>query len=818
MVALWTSNQQQWRSVLQDLRYALRSLSRNPGLVAAAVICLALGIGANATIFGVVDTLLFRAPPHVQDSDRIVRLYFRRTYRSFGTATSGTTGYPIYTTMRDLKGAWDGVAAYSHVQKASVGRGGDARRATLVLASASYFPLLGVRPALGRFYGEDEDRLGGPSVAVLSHEFWRSAFGGDSGVVGRALPLGRGSYTIVGVAPRGFTGVNLQSVDVWAPLTTSTAELLGPYYLNAGSHFLQVIGRLGPVARADAERRATAAFRAQPHYGEDDSTAVALLGPIQQARGPERSDNAKISLWLTAVSLIVLLVACANVANLLLAHALTRQREIAVRLALGSGWWRLTRQVIVESIVLALFGGIAALLVTLWGGPLIRTYLLQDTAVASAPLDGRVVLFTGLIAILTGLLAGAIPAWELRRGDITPALKAGAGEGRYQRSRLRAGLLVGQIALTVVLVVGAGLFVRSLRNVEGQDFGIDLNHTLLVTTDLRAAGYSSAEINRAYSRMLESVQAFPGVEAAAATVGHPFGSHIACSASVPSRDSMPQLPTGGPYCQQVTPAYFAALGTPVRGRAFTAADRGAPVAVVNQTMARLLWPGEDAVGKCFVRSDKRCYEVVGVVPNPRRFSAVEDVSMIFYEPFAGDSSEFITALVLRAKGRPDDLIAPVRNVVQATVANLPYVNITPISNLVAPSIRPWQLGSTMFGAFALLALVLSAVGLYGVLAYTVAQRTHEMGVRVAMGAQRWDVLRLMILHGVGITALGAGLGALVALAAGQVLSSLMYGVSPRDPLVLFAAALLPIVVSGVASYVPAVRASRVDPVVALRYE
>lgn len=804
--------------MFQDLRYALRTLSRNPGLVAAAVICLALGIGANATIFGVVDTLLFRPPPLVQDPGRVTRLYFRRNLPPFGMATSSTTGYPMYTSLRDAAHAFHELAAFTYPQRVSLGRGADARRVDLVLASASFFPLLGVRPALGRFFTADEDRPGGPAVVVLSFGFWRSAFGGDSAVIGRQLQLGRGSYAVIGVAPERFAGANLENVDAWAAIAAATPGFMGSSYMNRGSYFLQIIGRLGGVGAASAAREATIVFRADDMYSARDSNAVVVLGPIQHARGPEMSKNAKVSLWLAAVSIIVLLIACANVANLLLARALTRQRDVAVRLALGSGWWRLTRQTLVESVVLAVLGGIAALVVTLWGGPLIRSFLLPGIPSASAPLDGRVILFTALIAILTGLLAGVVPAWELRRGDLTPVLKAGAGEGRYQRSRLRASLLVGQVALTVVLIVGAGLFTRSLRNVEGQDFGFDPAHTLLATIDLRAAGHTPAEINAVHLQTLARLQALPGIEAAAATVAHPLGYATAQSVSVPGRDSIPQLSSGGPYFQQVTPGYFAAMGTPVRGRAFTAADRAGSVAIVNETMARLLWPGENGIGKCFVTGEKPCAEVIGIVPDARRFSAVEDAAMTFYVPFSGDYRGYITALVVRARGRPEDWIAPVRSAIQETAPNLPYAQVTPLAELLAPSIRPWRLGSTMFGVFALLALVLSAVGLYGVLAYTAAQRTHEMGVRVAMGAAGGDVLRLMLKQGVSVAALGAALGALVALATGRVLASLMYGVSPHDPMVLLGAAMLPIAVAVIASYLPARRASRVDPVVALRYE
>src|SRR6266550_2373104 len=745
--------------MFQDLRYALRSFARSPALVAAAVVCLALGIGANATIFGVVDTLLFRPPPHIQDPAQVVRLYFSRNLPPFGRATSSITGYPMYTSLRDAAHAFTGLAAFTYSQRASLGRGADAKRVDLVLASSSFFPLLGVRPALGRFFTADEDRLGGPALVVLSFGFWRSAFGRDSTVIGRQLQLGRGSYTVIGVAPERFTGVNLQNVDVWAPIAAATPELMGPGSMNRGSYFLQIIGRLGNGDAATAARQATLVLRADDMYSGRDSSAVVLLGPIQHARGPEMSQNAKVSIWLAAVAVIVLLVACANVANLLLARSLQRQREVAIRVALGAGWWRLARQVLIESLVLAITGGMAALFVTSWAGPLIRAFLLPNTPAFTGPLDARVIAFTGAVALLTGILAGAVPAWYVARRDLTPSLKAGPAEGRYQRSRLRSGLLVVQVALTVVLIVGAGLFTRSLKNVEGQDFGFDPTHTLLVTTDLRAAGYTPAQINAIHLQILARLEALPGVEAAAATVAHPLGWSNGFSVSVPGRAPIPQLPSGSPYYQQVTPGYFAAVGTRIRGRGFTSADRAFSVAIVNETMARLLWPGENAIGKCFVPGDaKLCTEVIGVVPDARRFNAVEDASMMFYIPFSGSSDQYITALVVRPRGRPEDWIGPIRSAIQETAPNLPFVSVTPLGDLLAPSIRPWRLGSAMFAGFALLALVLSAVGLCGVLAYIVTQRTHEMGVRVAMGAQRWDVQRLMVLHGVGVAALGASLG------------------------------------------------------------
>ena len=814
--------------MLSDLRYALRTFARSPGLTVAAVVCLALGIGGNATIFGVVDTLLFRPPAHIKDPGQVMRLYFRTHSPTFGTFTGSVRSYPLYTLIRDSAPAFSEVAAFAGARPTSLGRGPEAREAQVDLVSGSFFSLLGVKPALGRFYGADEDRRGGPYVAVLSYDFWQRAFGGDRGVLSRQLRLGQNVYTVVGVAPKGFTGVNLQAVDLWAPLAVATPDVMGgTSWLNRGSFFVQMIGRLRAGATVtQAAREATSAFRADAaqvpywHLGPDD---VALLGPVQQARGPEMSRDAKVSTWLAAVSAIVLLIACANVANLLLARAIQRQRDTVVRIAMGVGRARLARQLLTESVLLGLTGGVAALLVALWTGPVIRAFLLPSIPTLAAPVDGRVLAFTGVVALLTGILVGVAPAVQAGRAGLTSALKAGAGEGRYQRSRLRSSLLAAQIALTVVLIVGAGLFARSLRNVRGLDLGFDPERVILGTIDLRSAGYTMPEINALYLRMLERVQTLPGVEYAAATAGSPFGWSTGMSVSVPGRASMPTLKTGGPYYQAVTPGYFAAMGTPVRGRGFTATDRGALVAIVNQTIARLLWPSEDAVGKCVrLGDDKRCREVVGVVPDARRFQVVEDASMLVYVPFLGDPrngfGSVFTALVVRTHGRPEDMLASVHATIQQTAANLPYANVTPLADLVAPSIRPWRLGSTMFGAFALLALVLAAVGLYGVLSYTVAQRTQEIGIRVAMGAQRGDVLRLTVGQGVRIAALGAGIGAVAALVGGRVLSSLLYGVSPRDPLVLFGAAAILLIVAAVASYLPARRAAKVDPAVALRYE
>src|SRR2546430_2123134 len=520
---------------MNDLRYALRTFARSPGLVAAAIVCLALGIGANPTIFGAVATLLFRPPAHVKARGQVVRLYFRTHSPTFGTFTSSVRSYSLYKLIRDSAHAFSEVAALAGTRATSLGRGPEAREAQVDLVSGSFFSLLGVKPALGRFYGVDEDRLGGAQVVVLSDAFWRREFGGDAGGLGRALRLGQNLYTVIGVAPKGFTGVNLEVVDVWAPLAVATPDVMGgASWLNHQSFFVAILGRLRPGATAaQATREATAAFRVDAAQVPDwhlDPDDTALLGPVQQARGPEMSRDAKVSTWLAAVSAIVLLIACANVANLLLARAMQRQREIAVRLAIGAGRRRLARQLLTESALPGRAGGTEAPQGTRWVGPGTR-------------------------------------------------------------------------------------------------------RVLLPTVDLGSAGYRPTEMNALYIQMLERLQALPGVEHAAATVGNPFGWSMGMSVSVPGRDSIPTLKSGGPYYQAVTPDYFAAMGTPVLGRAFSAADRGALVAIVNQTMARLLWPGESPLGKCIrLGDDKRGRDGGGVGADARRHQVVAEPTMLICDP------------------------------------------------------------------------------------------------------------------------------------------------------------------------------------------
>ena len=813
--------------MFQDLRYALRTLARSPGLSLAAVLTLGLGIGANSAMFGVVDRLFFRPPAHVVDPDRVVRLYVTTTTPSWGTNTSPIGTYPRYEDLRDHARSFAAVASYGR-GRFSLGLGPQAEPVMGQLVTASFFSVLGVRPELGRFFGADEDSVGRAAhVAVLSREFWVRRFGADRAVLGKTLQLGRTVYTVIGVTPQGFTGIDLEVPDLWLPLTAAAPEVMGPAALGPRFFWLSgVLARLGPrVSPEQAATEATAIYRSQ-FVQSGDSTGTISLGSVHEAIGPLASRDAKLSVWLGAMCAIVLLIACANVANLLLARAVQRKREIAVRLALGASRRRLARLLFADCVVLAVLGGLAALLVTLWVGPVLSSSLLSDST-TTAGLDTRVLFFTTIAVLVTALLAGFAPAYHASAPDLSVALKSGEREGTFQRSRLRTGLLVGQVALTLVLLTGAGLFVSSLRHVQGLRLGFDADRLIVASVDLERLGYKRAAANALYEDMRERVKRLPGVAGASLAVGHPFGWAFAVTLFVPGWDSLPQATSGGPYFEAVTPDYFRTMGAALRrGRSLVPTDvAGAQrVAVVNETMARRYWPGQDPLGKCLkiISPAAPCTEVVGVVEDARLNRVTNEGGAIqYFIPLAqADSvtSSPVTALLVRTNGPADALVGAVRRTIQETAADLPYPSIDPMPRLFASQLRPWRLGSILLSLFGALGLVLAAIGLYGVLNYVVSQRTQEMGVRIALGAGRREILGLVMGQALRVTGWGLVLGTAAALAVGRAIASLLYGIKPHDPLVLSVVILILGTVAVVASYLPARRATNVDPMVALRHE
>ncbi|MDQ3950278.1 MAG: ABC transporter permease, partial [Gemmatimonadota bacterium] len=771
---------------------------------------------------------------HVVEPERVVRVYVTTRSAEGWDRTESAAGYVLYTALRDHARAFERVAAYSE-RNAITGRGAEASELRVAQVTWDFFPLLGVRPALGRFFGPDEDRPPqGENVVVLDGGYWERAFGADSGVLGRALDISGSPYTIIGVAPKGFTGAELERRDAWVPTSARALQQPRPDWPTTwNAWWLEIIGRLKPgVTPQQAGADATAAHR-RAYAGPPDYTvarATLSVAPLRYNKERKESTEVAISRWLAGVAAVVLLVACANAGNLTLARVLRRRREVAVHLALGISRGRLVRLLLAESVLLSLAGGAAGLVLALVGGRLIRDMQLPNVSWTGSPVDARVLAVTALAAFATGVLVGLLPALQGSRPDLTAALKAGAREGAVHRSRLRTALTVTQAALSVVLLVGAGLFVRSLWNVRALRIGIEPDRVLVVGVRWSSdAGLPREEVERMevrrkalYERALERFRRLPGIEHASLTVGSPFGSSFIVGLAVPGRDSLPRLPGGGPWVSMVTSDYFRTVGTRVlRGRVFTPADgpTSERVTVVNETMARTLWPNGDAIGRCLLLNNALCSRVVGVVEDARRRQLLhEEPAMQYYIPFGQEGGISGTTLLVRPVGDATKMIGTVRRELQQLEPAVGYVSVQTLQEIINPQVRPWQLGATMFTAFGALALLVAAIGLYSLIAYLVAQRTHELGVRVALGARAPDIARLVMGRGIAPAMVGLVLGVALALALGRFVEPLLFQTSPRDlgVFVVVTATLLAFAV--LASLVPTWRATRVDPLTALRVE
>ncbi|MGH7475580.1 MAG: ADOP family duplicated permease [Longimicrobiales bacterium] len=813
-----------------DVRYALRRVRRSPGLAAAVVLTFALGIGANASIFGIVDRLLLRPPEHIADPERVQRLLVERQHPITGERQPNSfLAYPDFKDFEAVDGL-AGVAAYSR-RELTLGRGADAERVNATLVTGNFFSLLGVQPARGRFFTPEEERLGGPELVVVGHGYWQRRLGGDPDVIGETLDFGQGPYTIVGVAPRNFTGVDLRHQDLWLPMAGTREKEAGTNWVTRRSwYWLEVVGRTRPAATPElVAEQATAvhrAGRAEAIASDDyDANARVIAAPLIAARGPLASEESAVAKWLSGVSLLVLLIACANVANLLLARALRERREVTVRMALGISRGRLLAQTLTESLTLALLGGLAAIAVTYWGGAAMRTLLLPDVAWGDSALERRVLFAILGLSLLAGLISGIVPSLQSLRRDLLEALRSSGRSVTTPISRLRAALTVTQAALSVVLLVGAGLFVRSLDRVQSVDIGLDIEGVHMIQP-IFDADLAAQRIRSYYERAVEAARATPAVSDAAAVFAMPFWSQVAEGVRVPGLDSLPRAPGGGPYYRAVTAGYFSTFGLRIlRGRGFDERDTESapPVVLVNATMARTVWPGEDPLGRCIIRRDPEpelCSEVIGVVEDAAQFSITGDrPAMEYYLPIAQDTSiADIEALVVRASGDPAEFLLGLRHRLLALDPAVRFVDARSIEEIVAPQLRSWRLGASMFAVFGALALVVAAVGLYSVLAFAVVQRTHELGVRSALGAPRQRLVRLVLGQGMHLVVLGLGLGILAALFAAPRIESLLYETSPRDPLTLLSVATTLLLVALLASALPAWRATRVPPSIALRAE
>ena len=808
-----------------SVRYALRRIRRSPGLSLAVVLTFALGIGANAVMFGIVDRLLLSPPAEVSDPGAVHQLmvdYLRQDGRK--RDTTAAFSYPDYLDFAQA-GSFT-AAAVSGGGPLTLGRGPEARQLDRQLVSGTFFSLLGVRPALGRFIGPEDDVAGAEGVAVISYALWRNGYGRDPAVLGKTLDFGSGPYTNIGVAPAGFNGVELREVDLWLPMVPVRVQQGSAASLRDRQEYrLHILARrareVSPERMAEEasilHRRGRAEQIASGRYAAD---VRVLAPPVDPAEQGGLSGAARVAGWLLGVSGLVLLIACANVANLLLARALRDRREIGIRLALGGSRLRILGQVLTESLLLAILGAAAALAVTRWGGQLLRAGLFPEVFWPESPVGGRVAALVLGLAVVAGLAAGLLPALQTSRPAVADALKSGGSRGHTGGGGgARSGLMMIQAMISVVLLVGAGLFVKSMQRVGSLDLGFDPDGVLLANPVFEN-DVPEARRQAFYAEATRRLAAVPGVEGVSSDLSIPFWSSTNYQLRVPGVDSIPNL---GSALHVVEPGYFDLMRVRLlRGRAFDAADTQA--LVVNETMAQSLWPGEEAIGKCveIIQDADRpvpCAEVVGVVENSGQFGLVESATMHYYLPVAQQIIRNVpSALLIRVRGEPRRSIPALRREMLRAEPGVRFAEIRELSDLISPEARSWRLGATIFSLFGFLALLVSGVGLYSVLAFAVAQRRIELGIRSALGAGAGDLVRLVLGQALRLVIIGLALGVAVAMAAAGRIEPLLFQVSPRDPLVLVGVVLVLLLAAVLAACVPSLRATRVDPATAMRAE
>ena len=816
----------------QDIRFAVRSLRREPGVAAGIIATFALAIGANAAMVSLVARLMLVAPPGVRNPEALARLQIQVTTGDGDRYAMGTTSYPIFQAARASDDAFSAVAA-SRSARLTTGRGADLTELSVIAATGDYFRALGTLPAAGRFFDADDDRLPtGNAVAVLSHAYWQRHYGGSAAALGDRIVIDGIEYTIVGVAPRGFTGDGIAPVDVFVPLTVAQRKADPGWVTTAGEHIVSVIGRVRSDAAVPAALgRLTASVRA---LANDEQVIAAKLVPFRASDGVSPR-QLEIARWLAVVSGVVLLVALANVATLLLLRAARRRREIAVRLALGADRARLARQLLVEGWLLSGLGAAAALLVARWASDVVRATLLPDLASSERLVDPTTLALTIGAAVLGGVVAGLAPLMQAGRRDVAAELHGGrVSSGRLGVQRT---LIVGQVALCTILLVGAGLFVRSLRRLEAQDLGFSTSRLLLVSLDFREA-VTGPERDRAYLGGAERLATLRGVTGATVVLAMPFGNFNVPPISVPGRAEPPSVGGQLPYLYTATPTYLRLMGVRLReGRLFTEADRrGSPfVVLVNETMARSLWPGQSAVGKCIrlgfdpaasepsplAPETLPCRQVVGVVRDSRvrsiRPTDNEGRLMQYYVPFGQQPAPFmadasqVNGLLVGTVGEPSRMIASVQRFLQTTSGTPLYARVSPYEDLLDPQIRPWRLGASLFSALGGLALAIAALGLFAVISYLATQRLREIGIRLALGGTGTSVAWLVIGGAMRLVAIGAALGAIAAFVLAPLIQSMLFQTSAYDLGVIASVAGALGVVAIAASAMPAWRASRVSP-------
>ena len=807
-------------SILRDIRFGARNLFKRPGATLVALITLALGIGVNTAIFSVVDSVLLRPLPF-RDSERLVSIW----EQGLGQGVSQNEVAPAnFFDLRTQTQGFEGIGAHGP-QDVNLTGDGEPERLSGELVSANVLSLLGVEPALGRTFLTNEDQEGQHRVVVLSDALWQRRFNRDPSIVNRDIILNDESFTVVGVMPRGFF-FPVRETELWVPWAMHPEQAAG-----RGDHYLRLVGRLKPGAtlqQANAEVDSIGRRLAAQYPKTNEGLSFIVNSLHQDYVGDLRSP---ILIMFAAVGL-VLLIACANVANLQLAQATTRRREIAIRIALGARRWTIVRQLLIESLLIASAGGVLAVLGALWGVQALAQLLPDSLSkLQNVGVDARVLMFTFGVSVLTAVVFGGVPALLAARAKPGETLSdvardtAGGTAGRH----VRRMLVVSEVALAVVLLVGAGLLIRTFQLLRQVNTGFTTDNLLTMKMVLPMPKYAKPEARRVfYDEMLRRVQELPGIESAAMITFLPLSSSgINFSFSVEGQTSPSDMKLPFALYRVVSPDYFRTMSIPLqRGRFFDAHDSydSQAVIMISRQLAEQFWPGQDPTGKRLkigpVDSPNPWLTVVGVVGDVRQAGLYGDPRMDLYAPYAQERRAFVSPrdLILRTKGDAASVVASVRQAVWSVDKDQPVSDVRTMDQVFAAAISQERFQALLLGLFAALALVLACVGLYGVISYSVAQRTHEIGVRMALGARPQDVLRLVLRQGMGLTIVGLVVGIAVGLLVTRVLTDLLFGVTARDPLTFVGVPALLLLVAFFACYIPARRATRIDPLVALRYE
>jgi putative ABC transport system permease protein len=806
----------------QDLRYGGRMLMKRPGFMIIAVITLALGIGANTAIFSVVDAVLLRPLPY-HDPDRLVILW--STFESMGVAIGGSA-VPDYQEWRDRNQVFEGLGAFTYGNFNLTGEDREAEQVQGVNVTSNFFPILGVAPVIGRGFVQEDEQYGNHRVVLLSHQLWQRRYGGNLQIAGQGIKLGGQTYTVIGVMPQGMPFLyNQPRVELWTPLSFAPGDNMA----TRNNHPLLLMGRLkAGVSIEQAEADVSAIARQTAEQQSENQGIGGRVQPLRDWIGDETERG--LQLLLVAVG-FVLLVACVNVANLLLARAATRERELAIRAALGASRSRLISQSMLENLPLGLLGGAAGLVLAAWGIDLVVAILPRSLPRHNMiSIDGRVLIFTLFISLLTFTIFSLLPAFQASRSEAGKVLNEGGRSGTpgRRRSRLRDLLVVAEMALALVLLIGAGLMIQSFFKLQRIDLGFSPQNVLTMQVSLPEAKYPTADAGITFfEQLLEKISALPGVRSAGVGMSLPLG----VGTSVGKNFRVEGRPAPAPHqiplvrCMSASPDYFNTMGINLRGRSFTKFDTAGSqrVVIINETLARRFFPNEDPLGKTIRLEvgDSPRRTIIGVIADVKGPNLTATPGTELYVPLPQyDGACWSNNLRLAVHGSvaPDTLTAAIRTQISAIDRDQPVTNIATMEERVHRALSSDRFSTMLLGLFAGVALLLAAVGIYGVMSYMVTERAPEIGIRVALGAQTRNVMRLVIGQGMKLAFVGVVIGLGGALALTQLMKNLLFGVSTTDPLTFVAISILLVVVALLACWIPARRATRLDPMIALRCE